>query len=90
MLSHLGSGQFGSVELGEWDDGRRKISVALKTLNEGSSLQDTVAFLQEAAIMAQFHHPNVINLHGVVVTGEPVSSLTKFIQLYMYYCRAHR
>lgn len=72
MLSHLGSGQFGSVELGEWEDGYRKVSVALKTLNKGSSLQDIVKFLQEAAIMAQFNHPNVITLHGVVVTGEPV------------------
>lgn len=71
-LGHLGSGQFGSVELGEWNDGPKKISVALKTLNRGSSSQETVKFLQEAATMVQFRHPNVINLHGVIVTGEPV------------------
>ena len=29
--------------------------------------------LQEAAIMGQFHHPNIIKLHGVVTVGEPVS-----------------
>ena len=31
--------------------------------------EDKVKFLQEAAIMAQFKHPNVINLYGVVSTG---------------------
>jgi serine/threonine protein kinase len=73
MLSHLGSGQFGSVELGEWDNESKTVNVALKKLNEGATLQDTVKFLQEAATMAQFHHPNVITLHGVVVSGTPVS-----------------
>lgn len=73
-LSHLGSGQFGSVELGSWDSGSRKTDVALKTLNKGASVQDTIKFLQEAAIMAQFRHPNVIKLYGVVNSGEPVSS----------------
>ena len=73
VLHHLGSGQFGKVDLGEWDNGTKKMPVALKMLNEDSSSEDTVKFLQEAAIMAQFHHPNVINLHGVVITGEPVS-----------------
>ena len=33
---------------------------------------ERVKFLQEAAIMGQFHHPNVITLHGVVTVGEPV------------------
>ena len=72
VVSHLGSGQFGSVDQGVW---RRPndsaVDVALKTLNEGASEQDKVRVLQEGAIMAQFKHPNVISLHGVV-SGEPV------------------
>ena len=48
--------------------------VALKTLKEGSGEQDKVKFLQEAAIMAQFTHPNIVTLHGVVSDKEPVSS----------------
>lgn len=60
------------MDLGEWEDGAKIVDVALKTLNEGSSKQDTVKFLQEAAIMAQFRHPNVIKLYGVISTGEPV------------------
>ena len=34
---------------------------------------DRVKFLQEAAIMAQFKHPNVITLYGVVSTRGTVS-----------------
>lgn len=63
------------MDLGEWEDGAKIVDVALKTLNEGSSKQDTVKFLQEAAIMAQFRHPNVIKLYGVISTGEPVCGL---------------
>ena len=72
---HLGSGQFGSVEQGLWKNEVKSIPVALKLLKEGSSEIDKVKFLQEAAIMAQFTHPNVISLYGVVCKTEPVSIL---------------
>ena len=48
--------------------------MAVKTLKEGSVEEDRVKFLQEAAIMGQFKHPNVVTMYGVVVQGEPVSS----------------
>ena len=70
---HLGSGQFGSVEQGLWKNGVQRVPVALKLLKEGSSKTDKVKFLQEAAIMAQFTHPNVVSLYGVVSKTEPVS-----------------
>ena len=47
--------------------------MAVKTLKRGSSEKDKVKLLQEAAIMGQFSHINVIKLHGVVTLGEPVS-----------------
>ena len=47
--------------------------VAVKTLNKGVDEGDKVKFLQEAAIMGQFKHPNVVKLHGVVTEEEPVS-----------------
>ena len=45
------------------------VEVAVKTLAESG---DIVKFLQEAAIMAQFKHPNIVALHGVVSHGTPV------------------
>ena len=70
---HLGSGQFGSVEQGLWKNGVKSIPVALKLLKEESSEIDKVKFLQEAVIMAQFSHPNVVSLYGVVSKTKPVS-----------------
>ena len=69
---HLGSGQFGSVEQGVWKDGTRSVPVAVKLLKEGASEIDKVKFLQEAAIMAQFKHPNVVSLYGVVSKDQSV------------------
>ena len=71
----LGSGQFGVVYRGELQRGNGRKDVAVKTLNEGSKEEDKIKFLQEAAIMAQFKHPNVVEMCGVVSNGEPVSQL---------------
>ena len=54
----------------------------MKLLNEGASAISKVKFLQEAAIMAQFTHPNVISLYGVVSETEPVSSLISYSKDY--------
>ena len=72
-MEHLGSGQFGTVNKGVWQLPGGAIEVAIKTLKPGSDEMDQVKFLQEAAIMGQFKHPNVIKLYGVVTVGEPVS-----------------
>ena len=50
-----------------------EVDVAVKTLKEGSAEDDRVKFLQEAAIMGQFKHHNVVTIYGVVTRGEPVS-----------------
>ena len=68
-MGHLGSGQFGNVEKGMW----QSKELALKTLKTGSTDDDKVKFLQEAAIMARFRHPNIVTLYGVVSDKEPVS-----------------
>ena len=69
---HLGSGEFGTVDKGIWIS-FGSVEVAVKTLNDNATEGDKVKFLQEAAIMGQFRHPNVVKLHGVVTVGEPVS-----------------
>ena len=72
-VSQLGSGQFGQVDKGVWHSPRGPVEVAIKTLRSEASEKERVKFLQEAAIMGQFHHPNVVNLYGVVTMGDPVS-----------------
>ena len=72
----LGSGQFGGVQMGIWNGSKGRREVAIKTLNPTITQPDAkVKFLQEAAIMAQFRHPNVIQMYGIVTDGEPVSGL---------------
>ena len=78
IKGHLGSGQFGNVEKGIWES-KGYFEVALKTLKAGSEDMDKVKFLQEAAIMAQFKHPNIVILYGVVSDREPVSGTNTFI-----------
>ena len=70
-VGHLGSGQFGTVDKGIWHWGGIATGVALKTLKSVNEL-DKILFLQEAVLMAQFKHPNIICLYGVVSVGEPV------------------
>ena len=75
MLEHLGSGEFGVVAHGLLDD---SLEVAVKTLNDNASDKDRLRFLQEAAIMCQFDHQNVIKLHGIV-TEAPITIVLEYM-----------
>ena len=64
----VGSGNYGNVFEGEWKPSvasKQFTDVAIKALKKDASSNDKLKFLQEAAIMAQFHHPNVAKLYGV-------------------------
>ena len=74
ITGHLGSGYFGQVRQGIWMNGNEVVDVAMKTLNKKDvNHADKVKFLQEAAIMAQFRHPNIVTLYGITHKEEPVS-----------------
>ena len=49
-----------------WSICKQELELAVKNLKAGSSEEDKVKFLQEAAIMGQFSHINVIKMYGVV------------------------
>ena len=48
------------------------LEIAVKTLKIDAPESDKVKFLQEAAIMGQFSHPNVVRLYGLVTINTPV------------------
>ncbi len=73
ILNQLGSGQFGEVCKAVWSISGTTKELAIKTLRAELPEEEKVRFLQEAAIMGQFSHPNVVKLYGVVTMGDPVS-----------------
>ena len=76
----LGSGEFGTVHLGLWSNGSADpVQVAVKTLNSKCSESDRVKFLREAAIMGQFTHNNVVQLHGVVTEEDNMMIVLEYI-----------
>ena len=76
LSEYLGSGAFGTVHRGVWQhsegDESVKEEVAVKSMEDGASEEERVKFLQEAAIMGQFNHPNIIRIIGFI-TDKPVS-----------------
>ena len=72
MSGLVGIGEFGVVRGGVWSVGGEEREVAVKSLADGSTDATRIRFLQEAAIMRQFKHPNVITLHGVLLDSDPV------------------
>ncbi|KAM8867610.1 ephrin type-A receptor 8 isoform 1-T1 [Synchiropus picturatus] len=77
----IGSGEFGEVCYGRMKlPGKRDIPVALKTLKAGYTEKQKRDFLAEASIMAQFDHPNVIHMEGVVTHSKPVMLITEYME----------
>jgi len=77
-LEHLGSGEFGVVTHGLLNTIYGNVEVAIKSLNTEASAMEKLQFLQEAAIMCQFSHQNVIKLHGVV-TDAPAMIVLEYM-----------
>ena len=75
ISTKVGSGQFGEVRKAVWSVSGTTKELAIKTLKSDSKDDEKLKVLQEAAIMGQFFHPNVVRLYGVVTVGEPVSNM---------------
>ena len=66
----LGSGAFGTVHRGVWLHSGSEVveeEVAVKMMESGASEEERVKFLQEAIIMGQFNHPNIIATLGIIM-----------------------
>ena len=77
-IKKLGFGEFGVVSLGLLSRAHSDIEVAVKTLNVDGSNKDKLRFLQEATIMSQFDHQNVIKFHGIVIET-PMMIVSEFM-----------
>ena len=80
LQKKFASGQFGVVYRGTYHTQRGDIPVALKTLKEASDTNTKVAFMREAAILAQFQHPNVLRLIGVLTAQQPYMMVTELLK----------
>ena len=70
----LGTGNFGVVNRAIWTDSTGMVyEVAVKSLSNNVSASERTKLLQEAAIMGQFCHPNVLKLYGIVLQTDLVS-----------------
>ncbi|GJQ88019.1 hypothetical protein Trydic_g12943 [Trypoxylus dichotomus] len=75
MRHKLGGGQYGDVYEAVWK--RYNKTVAVKTLKEDTmALKD---FLEEAAIMKEMKHPNLVQLMGVCTREPPFYIITEFM-----------
>ena len=68
----IGCGQFGDLHEGVWTSSDTEREVAIEALTS-SNPDSKIKFLQEATIMAQLNHPNVIRLIGIITEDKPVS-----------------
>jgi fyn-related kinase len=71
----LGSGQFGDVWKGVWN---QTTPVAVKTLKPGSMSAEE--FLKEAAVMKRLRHPKLIQLYAVCTDKEPIYIVTELMK----------
>ncbi|RUS74549.1 hypothetical protein EGW08_017697 [Elysia chlorotica] len=75
MKHRLGGGQYGDVYEAVWK--RHNKTVAVKTLKEDTmALKD---FIEEAAIMKEMKHPNLVQLLGVCTREPPFYIVTEFM-----------
>ena len=69
----LGSGQFGEVWHGRWNN---ILDVAVKVLKSQSTMKKE-EFLMEARVMKQLHHRHLVQLYAVCSESEPMYIITE-------------
>ena len=81
LFNRLGGGHFGEVWRGTLDTPIGEIPVAIKLMKHTSETQEELAFLQEATIIGQFNHINVLKLIGVTTVSDPKLIITELMEI---------
>ena len=85
FLGIIGSGAFGTVHKGIWHHSKVESNhlvekeVAVKSIKDVNNEEESCKFLQEAAIMGQFKHANIIHMYGIIRTQQEV-----YLKLYLF------
>ena len=56
-----------------------QVAVAVKTMKEGSTVDEKIDFLSEAEMMKRFEHKNIVRLVGVCTRQEPIYTIMEFM-----------
>lgn len=56
------------------------LSVAIRVLKENADEKARTEFFEEAIVMGQFHHPNVVRLEGVVSRSISAMIVTEWME----------
>ncbi|XP_032332365.1 tyrosine-protein kinase Fer isoform X2 [Camelus dromedarius] len=72
----IGKGNFGEVFKGTLKD---KTAVAVKTCKEDLPQELKIKFLQEAKILKQYDHPNIVKLIGVCTQRQPIYIIMELV-----------
>uniref|UniRef100_A0A914BUI2 Tyrosine-protein kinase n=1 Tax=Acrobeloides nanus TaxID=290746 RepID=A0A914BUI2_9BILA len=75
LIRQIGSGQFGEVWEGRWNN---NTPVAVKKLKPGTA--DVSDFLAEAQIMKRLRHSKLLQLYAVCTREEPILIVTELMQ----------
>ncbi|KHJ88622.1 src [Oesophagostomum dentatum] len=75
FIKPIGTGQFGEVWEGRWNN---TVPVAVKKLKTGAT--DPEEFLAEAQIMKKLRHPKLLALYAVCTKEQPILIVTELMQ----------
>jgi len=72
--ARVGGGNFGEVFKGMW---RCQVEVAIKTLKDEQGWEE---FNKEVEVLKRLHHPNLVQVFGLVSVGEPLMLVMEFLE----------
>jgi len=75
LIKKIGAGEFSEIWEGTWNN---TTSVTVKTLKVGT--MSAREFLEEAELLKQLSHPNVIQLYAVCTKEEPIYIITELMK----------